>query len=195
MTYVHFVRILDGEFPRNDLYSSNTAASYQRLPVDRYCFETPADCAKENSVVSLKAHVQNSTLCPNDSDAPDLSRIDDAVVVVAHFAQALGADGWALTTSSDHSVTRSLADDGLADEFRDALLRVADRIDPGVRYHVTVPVWCELLHPHRPATAMVMAVQWTPGHACIFVNLLFADLDDDKRKSVERALSDQRGIG
>jgi DNA-binding CsgD family transcriptional regulator len=120
-----------------------------------------------------------------NDDAPDLSRIDDAVVVVAHFAQALGADGWALTTSSDHSVTRSLADDGLAEEFRDALLRVADRIDPGVRYHVTVPVWCELLHPHRPATAMVMAVQWTPGHACIFVNLLFADLDDDKRKSVE----------
>lgn len=122
-----------------------------------------------------------------DTDDQPTSAADDIALVVGHFARALGADGWALTGSPRQGVPSCLAAAGLGDAFVASLLRIADRIDSAADRRLPAPVWCEQLALLHDAAALVIPVPHMPGHAALFVNLLFAAVDEHRRIAIERA--------
>jgi DNA-binding CsgD family transcriptional regulator/PAS domain-containing protein len=122
----------------------------------------------------------------NDVAATASALPDDVALVAGHFARTLGADGWALTGTHEQAAASCLADDGVDDAMRAALLQLAERIEPGFGHHEPAPVWCDRLHASQ-AAALVIPVQRMPGHPCTFVNLVFRMPDEEARRRIEAA--------
>lgn len=122
-----------------------------------------------------------------DTDDQPTSTADDIALIAGHFARTLGADGWALTGSPRQGMPSCLAAADLGDTFAAPLLRIADRIDCAPGHRPPAPVWYERLAPPHDAAALVIPVPHTPGHAAIFVNVIFADVDEGRRGEIERA--------
>lgn len=110
----------------------------------------------------------------------------DIVLVMSHFAKTLGADGWAVMFCADQAPPLCLAAAGLADDQIDALVTTANRIPCAHDGAATVPAWVEPFQPLHSHAAFVIAIRQDRGDACILVNLVFTEVDEDERRQIER---------
>ncbi|RYF14995.1 MAG: hypothetical protein EOO77_13750, partial [Oxalobacteraceae bacterium] len=141
-------------------------------------------------VATSKANAEEPWLLAPDSRLPQADGIEEAVVkdmtvVVCHFAQTLGADGWAVTLVGDSEPAVLLANDGLRDDQIDPVIRLATQTHSQSFGPSLAPVWLEALGASRPTSALVFTPCSAKDGSCAVVTLIFANEEVSERHGIE----------
>lgn len=141
-------------------------------------------------VANLASNVERPWLLSADTrlpqaDGAEEAPIRDMTVVICHFAQMLGADGWAVTLVGDSETAVLLANDGLRDDQIDPVIRLATQTHSQSFGPSLAPVWMEALGASRPTSALVFTPCSAKDGSCAVVTLIFANEELSKRHGIE----------